>query len=155
MYCKNCGSFVADNIEICPQCGFRQQAPQQAPQPTAYQTANPQKPDRRFLPSFILGLMAAIFGIPGGLCVTMCTSFGADGGVAAFILIFGGSIVGLIGACKCLSDAKVGSIIQLVAAAMIIICAFGITGGEIGTVLALVLFLVSGLIGLVYSLMKK
>ncbi len=86
--------------------------------------------------------------------MTMCTSLYSSG-MSTFILIFGGSIVGLIGACKCLSNVKVGSILQLIAAIMIIICAYGITGSDISTIVAMLLFLTSGVIGLVYGIIKN
>lgn len=143
MYCKKCGKEIPDGVTICPNCGNEEtSAPEKKP-----------VPEGRFLPSFILGLIAAVFGISGGFCMTMCSSFYSSG-FEAFFLIFGGSIVGLIGACKCLSKAMTGSILQLVGAVMITICAYGITGSGFSTIFALVLFYASGIIGLIYSLVK-
>lgn len=104
----------------------------------------------RCLPSFIIGLVASLFGIMGGLCTTMCDSL-VHSGVAPFILIVGGSVVGLVGACLCLNKAKIGSILQFVAAILIIICAYGISGAEFMTVFAIILFIVSGIIGVVFA----
>ncbi len=104
----------------------------------------------RCLPSFIIGLVASVFGIMGGLCTTMCDSL-ISNGVAPFVLIVGGSIVGLVGACLCLNKAKIGSILQLVAGILIIICAYGISGAEFMTIFAMILFLVSGIIGVIFA----
>lgn len=104
----------------------------------------------RCLPSFIIGLVASLFGIMGGLCTTMCDSL-VSNGVAPFLLIVGGSVVGLVGACLCMSKAKIGSILQLVAAVLIIICAYGISGAEFMTIFAMILFIVSGIIGIIFA----
>lgn len=104
----------------------------------------------RCLPSFIIGLVASLFGIMGGLCTTMCDSL-VHSGVAPFILIVGGSVVGLVGACLCLNKAKIGSILQFVAAILIIICAYGISGAEFMTIFAIILYIVSGIIGVVFA----
>jgi len=94
MYCKNCGAQINNVDGICPEC-----------------SANNKEKSGGFMPSFILGLIGAIFGLGGGMCMTMCSSFYSSGN-AAFILIFGGSIVGLIGACKCLKNVKSDGIKQ-------------------------------------------
>ena len=73
----------------------------------------------------------------------------------AFFLIFGGSIVGLIGACRCLKKATSGSILELVAAVMLIICAYGASGSDFMTVIALLLLLVGGIVGLIFSFARK
>lgn len=141
MKCKNCGAKITTGNEgVCQNCGAK-------------------LPDNKslnqvgFLPSFIIGLIASLFGIAGGFCMTMCSSFYTSG-MEAFVLILGGSIVGLVGACKCLKNAKIGSILELIGAIMIIICAYGITGSDMQTVVAFVLFIISGVIGLIYSLVK-
>lgn len=85
--------------------------------------------------------------------MTMCSSLYSSG-TSAFVLILGGSIVGLIGACKCLKNAKQGSILEIIGAIMIIICAYGITGSDFSTIIGMVLLLISGIIGLIYSLLK-
>lgn len=141
MKCRKCGTLIPEGSIICPNCGEK-----------AEFNGNSKK--IKFLPSFILGLIASLFGISGGICMTMCTSLYSSGW-ATFILILGGSIVGLIGACKCLSNAIVGSVLQLIAAVMIIICAYGITGSEMSTVVAMLLFLISGGIGLIYGIIKS
>lgn len=139
MRCKNCGTeLVGTNTELCPNC---------------INNANVNNGGIKFIPSFILGLIGSFFGISGGFCMTMCTSLYSSG-MSAFLLIFGGSIVGLVGACKCLKDAKKGSILELIGAIMIIICAYGITGSDISTVFGMLLLLIGGIIGLIYSISK-
>ena len=154
MICKNCGKTIEnESATFCTGCGASlsggaiNSSPKYSKPAT---TGNGVK----FLPSFIIGLIGSIFGMMGGLCVTMCTSL-YDSGVSAFLLIFGGSVVGLVGACKCLSDAKKGSIIELIGAIMIIICAFGITGADPATIIGLVFLLVSGIMGLAYSMFSS
>ena len=141
MYCKNCGAQIPDGEKTCPNCKFQMSSPSG-------------KAKLRFLPSFILGLIGTLFGISGGFCMTICSSLYSSG-TAAFILILGGSIVGLVGACKCLNNAIIGSILQIIAGIMIMICAYGITGSEISTILAMLLFLISGIIGLIYGIIKN
>lgn len=114
------------------------------------ETATTTPKRNRCLPSFIIGLVASVFGIMGGLCTTMCDSL-ISNGVAPFILIVGGSVVGLVGACLCLNKAKIGSILQLAAAILIIICAYGVTGAEFMTIFSMILFIVSGIIGIVFA----
>lgn len=127
----------------------------QANPDNASPTGQNNEPDK-FLPSFILGLIGSIFGILGGFCTTLCTSFSSSSrGNMAFILIIGGSIVGLIGACQCLKNVRRGSILQLIAALMIIICAYGISGADFQTVLAMLLLLFGGAIGLIRSFIVK
>ena len=106
------------------------------------------------LPSFILGLMAAIFGIFGGLCMTMCASIYGRG-EEAFIFIFGGSIIGLIGACLCLSKARIGAIAQAIGTCMILYAAYGVTGGDFMTIISFILFIVSTIINVVFAFVLK
>lgn len=135
MKCKNCGVELTNtNAELCPNCINKAGG-------------------IKFIPSFILGLIGSLFGISGGFCMTMCTSLYSSG-MSAFLLIFGGSIVGLVGACKCLKDAKKGSILEIIGAIMIIICAYGITGSDISTLFGMLLLLIGGIIGLIYSISK-
>lgn len=139
MYCKKCGNTILDESgELCTNC--------------KRELSN--NKTSKFLPSFILGLIGAVFGISGGLCMTMCTSLYSSG-MSAFILILGGSIVGLVGACKCLNNVKSGSILELIAAVMIIICAYGITGSDMSTIVAMLMFLIGGIIGLIYAIRKE
>ena len=140
MYCEKCGMEIHNSEGICLNCEGGKKV----------------KNGVKFLPSFILGLIGSLFGISGGLCVTMCTSiFSSSYGLSALVLILGGSIVGLIGACKCLTNAKLGSLIEIVAAIMIIICAYGITGSDMSTVVAIIMFLTGGIVGLLYSIAKE
>ncbi len=107
----------------------------------------------RSLPAFILGLIGSIFGILGGFCTTACASIFSSG-TAPLIMIFGGSIVGLVGACMCLNKAKIGSILQILAAVSIFICAYTISGADLMTVLGMLLLAAGGLIGFVSSLFQ-
>ena len=141
MYCKNCGAQIPEGETICPTC-------------KSQNSSVKSEIKSRFLPSFILGLLATLFGVSGGLCMTMCSSIYSSG-MSAFILILGGSIVGLVGACKCLNNAIVGSILQIIAGIMIMICAYGITGSDMSTVVAMLLFLISGAIGIIYGIIKN
>lgn len=141
MICKNCGNQLNEGDKVCGRCG-------------SVVHVQTKKNGKKFLPSFILGLIASIFGIGGGFFMTMCSSFYSSGN-AAFILIFGGSIVGLIGACQCLKNVLIGSILELVAAVMIIICAYGPIGGDFMTVLSMILFIASGAIGMIYFFVSK
>lgn len=137
MYCRFCGKETPNGGNICPEC--------------ANQPANNNgSKEIKFLPSFILGLMGSIFSFLGGFCTTICASF-VSSSTLAFILIIGGSIVGLIGSCKCLKNAKVGSILEILAAIMIIVYAYGIWGSDLMTVIGMLMLLIGGIIGLVYS----
>lgn len=109
-----------------------------------------------FLPCFVLGLIAGIFGILGGLCVTMCysgaiTSQGKALGDMAFFMILGGSILGLVGACKSLKKLKTGAIMQLIAGILIMVCAFFFSGADFMSLLAMFLFIISGVLGIFHS----
>lgn len=144
MYCKKCGNELKEGEQFCGKCGAN----------ASGTIISQEKNQTKCLPAFILGLIGSIFGIFGGLCTTMCLSLSSRGD-AAFILIFGGAIVGLIGACLCLNKPKIGSVLELVSALMMIICAFGITGSDFMTVIAFLLMLVGGIIGAVYAFIIK
>lgn len=108
MYCKKCGTELRNEDNgICPNCHN--------------QTIDKDK--LKFLPSFILGLIASLFGISGGFCMSVCSSLYSSG-ISAFVLILGGSVLGLVGACQCLKNVRLGSVLQLIAAVMITICAY-------------------------------
>lgn len=139
--CKNCGNQINDGETFCPKCGNAI-------------PVHKQNEKVKFLPSFILGLIASIFGIGGGFCTSMCTSLVRMGG-APLILIFGGSIIGLIGACQCLNNVKIGSVVELIAAVMMIICLYFITGGDMMSIMSMLLFLIGGVIGLIYAFLIK
>ena len=141
MYCKKCGNQLNEGEQFCSKCGAK------VNEDIILQD---KKNPSRCLPAFILGLIGSIFGIFGGLCTTMC-SFISSQGNAAFLLIFGGAIIGLIGACLCLNKPKIGSVLELVSAIMMIICAYGISGSDFMTIIALLLLLVGGIIGAVHS----
>lgn len=150
MKCSNCGAELKSGEKYCTNCGAESKREEQ------YCSELTEKNTKkiRFLPSFIVGLIGSIFGIFGGMCMTMCSSFYSSS-AKAFIFILGGSIVGMVGACECLKDTKKGSILELIGAVMIIICAYGITGAEFQTILALVLLLISGTMGLLYTFYKN
>lgn len=179
MFCSQCGSKMDDNAKFCPVCGKQVIRPgknydrngqnSRSDSNMHYEDTGSQnnnailrdengktdikQEQHRCLPAFIIGLIGSIMGLFGGLCMSMCDL--ATGGIAPFLLIFGGSVVGLIGACLCMSKAKTGSILELIGSVMIIICAFGITGAEFMSVFAMVLLLVGGLVGVVDSFFIK
>ena len=142
MICKKCGKILEDSTQFCDNCGT-----------STTSSAKTKNETIKCLPSFILGLIGSILGMFGGLCTTMCDVLG--GGNAPFLFIFGGSVIGLIGACMCLSKARLGSVLELIGSLMIIYCAFFKTGSGIMTVFGLVLLLAGGLIGVVYSFIIK
>lgn len=144
MNCYNCGNEVDEKKIYCPKCGVKLKK----------RSSEDEGKIEKCLPAFIVGLLGSIFGMLGGLCVSMCDM--STGGNAPFVLIFGGSIVGMIGACKCLKNVRIGAFLQLLGALMIIICAYGITGADIMSVFGMVLLLAGGIIGLVdYYIIKK
>ncbi len=141
MFCKNCGSELVNGV--CPKCGDNNAT---AGQPT---TAPTKKPRICCLPSFIIGLIGALFGMMGGICTTMC-SFGY-GSTSAFLLIFGGSLVGALGSCFCFSKAKIGSILMIIGALMIVYRAYFMGGADFFSIIAWLFLLAGGIIGLIYS----
>lgn len=146
MFCKKCGMEIEENVQFCNHCG----APTEQKEKDYIQEIMKQE---KCLPAFILGLIGSIFGLFGGFCTTMCSilSFGGD---AAFILIFCGSIVGLVGACVCLNRARLGSALELLSALMIMFCAFSV-GADFMSMFAFLLLLAGGIIGMVFSFIKK
>ncbi len=147
MYCKKCGKQLSEGEEFCENCGT-----------STKEIMIPQKKtdQEKCLPAFILGLIGSIFGILGGLFTTfLAGAFGGYRGDVAFILIFGGAIVGLIGACKCLNKLKSGSILELLSAIMMIICAYVISGSDCMTVIGLLCMLVGGIIGAIQAFIIK
>ncbi|MDD6251924.1 MAG: zinc-ribbon domain-containing protein [Oscillospiraceae bacterium] len=158
MYCKKCGNELTESEQFCGKCGANAKESINKSEKNAKESINTsdKKGSMKCLPAFILGLIGSIFGIFGGLCTTMCSGVvSSSRGNAAFILIFLGAIVGLIGACLCMNKPKIGSILELASAIMMIICAFGISGSDFMTVIALLLLLAGGIIGAVYSFLLK
>lgn len=178
MFCSQCGNKLEENARFCPVCGKQVKRAATSSEKFGHNGRSEEdvgynravnrnnyasgkaannmgttKEYQRCLPAFIIGLIGSIFGMFGGLCVTMCDW--RTGGNAPFLLIFGGSVVGLIGACLCMSKAKTGSILELIGGVMIIICAYGITGADVMSVFAMVLLLIGGLIGIIDSFIVK
>lgn len=120
--------------------------PYQSQQP--YQSYQQNRPaTQRSVAAFVVGLIGAVFGMFGGMCVAACSSFVGNDGIALFMLV-GGSVVGLIGACMCLSKAKIGGLLQMGGAVMIAICAFTITGADFMTLIGMLMLAIGGLCGL-------
>lgn len=145
MFCKKCGQEIEGGVQFCPNCGN--------PSSESQELTLKKEEKLRCLPSFILGLIGSLFGMFGGICTTMC-SFGSSSN-NAFFLIVGGSLIGLIGACLCLNKAKLGSILETAGALMIIYRAYFKGGSDFMTVIALVLLLLGGIVGLVYAFLIK
>lgn len=145
MFCNNCGKEIKEETQFCPYCGASLATKEVVNDYPAV------KGKSVCLPSFILGLIGSLFGIFGGICTTMCSVFSSN---SAFIWIVGGSLVGLVGACLCLSKSKLGSVLELIGALMIIVRAYG-GGADFMTVIALIFLLFGGLIGVVYSFIIK
>ena len=141
-FCQKCGKEIVDDCKYCPICGT-EQAPDEKSSAQL-----PVKKDEKCLPSFIIGLIGSILGMFGGLCTTMCSCGSSSN--SAFFLIFLGSIVGMIGTCLCLNKAKIGSLLQLSGAVMMIIRAYS-RGAELLTIFGFVLLLCAGIIGVIYS----
>jgi len=111
---------------------------------------------RKSIPAFIFGLIGGILGILGGLCDSACaavesgvTTGSTDAGYIPLILVVGGSIIGLIGACLCFKKANTGGIMELAAAVMIAISAFAVGGATTLSVVALVLFALGGILAMI------
>ena len=81
----------------------------------------------------------------------MCSVFDSN---SAFIMIVGGSVIGLIGACMCLTKAKIGTILEMVGVLLIIIRAYS-SGAEFLTVVAMVFLVLAVLIGLGHTFLSK
>lgn len=144
-FCQRCGKQIIDEAVICPYCGCPTQM-----QANAYYNMQQAPAKNRSIPGFVLGLIGAIFGLFGGICVSALTSFGGND-EAAMILMIGGSLVGLVGSCLCFGKPKIGAILELAGAVMIAICAFGITGSDIAALMGMFLLAVGGLVGLLTS----
>ncbi len=160
-YCTRCGKEIQDGGKFCPGCGasmpqsYAQQPMMQQPyaqqpvmqQPMAQSTG---KSSKGSIPAFVLGLIGAIFGLFGGLCVSACYSLSGDDGVPLLLMV-GGSVIGLIGACLCFNKAKIGSLLEILGAVMIAICAFGITGADFMSLVGMAMLAVGGIVGLLTS----
>lgn len=141
-YCEKCGKEVMDGAVVCQECG------------AAIEKNQIKQIGTRCMPAFILGLIGAIFGLFGGICVSACYSFGGNDGTPMFFMI-GGSLIGLIGSCMCFNKAKFGSILEIIAAVMIAYCALTITGADIASLVGMLLLGVGGVVGLIMSMSSK
>ncbi|MBE6708552.1 MAG: zinc-ribbon domain-containing protein [Ruminococcaceae bacterium] len=153
-FCTNCGKQLSDGEAFCSGCGKPVQSTAQSPvQANRMQTqTNPAKAES-CVPAFVLGLIGAIFGLFGGMCVAACNSIGGNEGAALFLIV-GGSIVGLIGACMCFKRAKLGSVVELIGAVMMAICIFGVTGADFMSIIGMIMLAIGGLIGLLLGSIK-
>lgn len=111
---------------------------------------------KKSIPAFVLGLVGAIFGILGGLCDSVCaaaestlTTGDASAGYIPLILVVGGSILGLVGACLCFKKANKGGIMQIIAAAAILVSVIAFGGASTLSYVALACMAVGGLLGLI------
>lgn len=147
MFCKKCGMEIEENVQFCNHCGAQTEQKET-------HCVNAFMKQEKCLPAFILGLIGSIFALFGGFCTTMCTVLSFFGGNATFILIFCGSIIGIVGACLCLSRNRLGSSLELLSALMIMLCAFG-RGAGLMCVFGFLLLLAGGIIGMVFSFIKK
>lgn len=158
MFCKKCGKEFVDGSKYCDRCGYpTDNITVSSSTPNTKAETNNEDAGNKCLPAFILGLIASIFGMFGGFCMTMCTGMMCMDSASnfAFFFIFCGSILGLVGACLCLNKALLGSILQLVAALFIIIYAYGMVGAEFMTILAMLLFLAGGIVGIIFYFIKR
>lgn len=141
-FCSKCGKENVDNAVVCQGCGAQ------------FDVTQNKTNGVKCVPAFVLGLIGAIFGLFGGMCVSACYSFGGAEGEPLFFMV-GGSIIGLIGACMCFSKAKIGSLLEVVGAVMIGYCAFTITGSDIASLIGMLLLGVGGIVGLTMSKSSK
>lgn len=170
-FCTQCGKELGNEERFCSSCGADCHAATQ--HRSAQQTPHPENQSlsglmsgnavvdyfleyKKSLPAFIIGLIGSILGMFGGICTTMC-SFGSASN-SAFLYIFVGAVIGLIGSCMCLKKARIGSLLQLVGVIMIIVRAYS-RGAEFFTVFSIVLLLTASVIGIVsahlFDILKK
>lgn len=153
LICSSCGAPIQEGEVLCWECGKYVSLDKKMGSFGLWWW----RPSR-CLPAFILGLIASILGIFGGLCTTMCSSFYGRGEEALFF-IFGGSIVGLIGACVCIGKhprARVGAFEMMGAALMQIFAMYFLgTGGTLDAIFSMVLFIAAAVVGAICSFGKK
>ena len=107
--------------------------------------------DIRCLPAFIIGIVGSLFGMMGGICMTMCSIFDSN---AAFFMLFGGSLISMLGTCFCFKKTRVGSPLLTIGTLMVIIRAYS-EGGEFMTVFGIVLMVTATLISAVFCIPFK
>lgn len=142
-FCNNCGASVYKNVSTAYSNSTQNNGEDPKKDLSGYINSN-----RRCLSAFIIGLIGSIFGMFGGLCTTMCSCGSASN--TAFLLIFCGSIAGMIGSCMCLNKARTGSIMQVCAALVIAFRVYN-GGAEIMSILSWILLLIAGIIGIIKS----
>lgn len=164
-FCASCGTKVRQNNSFCPKCGMQLQPGQNfcshCNGQTDYsvnsnfaenttQSVRAKKKSKGYTPAFVLGLIGSIFGLFGGICTTACYGFGGNDTVPMIMLI-GGSLIGMIGACIGFKIAKAGAVLEITGTLLMAICAFTITGADIMTIVAIAMMGISGIIALIMS----
>lgn len=177
VFCNICGTRIQQMNSFCPKCGMQLQPGQNFcmrcngqvgntgfvgnigqsgysgnanPAENTAQSVNVKKKSNGYIPAFVLGLIGSIFGLLGGICVSACYSFGGNDAVPMIMLI-GGSLIGMLGACIGFKFARSGAILEITGTLLMAICAFTITGADIMTLLAIAMMGISGIIALIMS----
>lgn len=135
MKCPHCEKELGENALFCDNCGKK--------------IVNvPNISGIRCVPAFVLGLIGGIFAILGSACISAC-SLGLASDVYLIHMVAG--IVGIVGACKCLKNTKIGMLFEFASALLIIIIAyFAKYGADFMTLIGMFLFIASGIVGFIY-----
>ena len=164
-FCSQCGKELDAGVQFCAWCGTKLNGDVSGVDTKQNTSCKNQKmldfiannkvlsylfTYKKCLPAFIIGLVGGILGMFGGLCTTMC-SFSSSAGNSAFLLIFCGAVIAVVGSCLCLTKARIGSAVQLLGTLMIIIRAFSHNGAEFLTIFSFVFLLVASVIGIISS----
>ncbi|MBQ9774152.1 MAG: zinc ribbon domain-containing protein [Clostridia bacterium] len=157
-FCAKCGNELGKDERYCSRCGtdfndaIQHQVGAQNPKSENLPSSNAVfgyfLEYKKCLSAFIVGLIGSIFGMFGGICTSMCSCFSSSASGSAFLFIFGGAVIGLIGSCMCLNKARIGSVLQLIGTLMIIIRAFAL-GAEFFTIFSFLILLTASGISLV------
>lgn len=137
MKCPHCEKELSENAVFCDNCG------------KMIVNVNALTRNRiRCVPAFVLGLMGGIFAILGSACLGACT-LGLLGD--AYLIYMVAGILGIVGACKCLKNTKIGMLFEFASALLIIIVAYFMRyGAEFMTLIGMILFIAAGIVGLIY-----
>ena len=159
--CKNCGRVLDNNEKFCPACGQavgtsavvnNSEASGDMSELPSWITCNPFLnylfSYRKTLPGFIVGLIGSIFGMLGGICTIACSL--SDGAA----LIFLGGVIALVGACLCLSKARLGTIAQFLGFVLIVGRSFTY-GGDFFTVFSIAFLFASCIISAISAFFPK